>query len=260
MTPAASAAALLLAADRAGERLETLPDPLRPTTLAQGYAIQDEFVRQWGAHVAGWKIAATSPGGRATLGVDGPLAGRLFSDRLFGPGDRVPVPATAMGVIEVELAFRLATALEPRAAHRTRDEVAAAVESMHVAVEIPQTRFLRVAAVGMPQVAADNACGGALVLGPALRPDLWRTLDLAAVEGRIGIEGGPMAEGRGANELGHPLEALAWLVQAVNDRGITIAAGEIVSTGSLTPPPALARSAQVLAEARGLGQVRFAVD
>lgn len=255
---AALAAALLLSADRSGDRIESLPASLQPADLAEGYAIQDEFARQWGAPAAGWKIAATSAGGRATLGVSGPLAGRLFADRLYGPGDRVPRAATAMGVLEVELAFTFAAPLAPRP-HRTRDEVAAAVGSLHIAVEIPQTRFRQVAAVGMPQVAADNACGGALVLGPPLPPDRWRDLDLAAVEGRIGSEGGASAEGRGANVLGHPLDALVWLVQAVNDRGITIAAGEIVSTGSLTPPPALVIGAQVLAEVRGLGQVRFAL-
>ena len=56
MNPEASAA-VLLSAERNGERLEALPVPLRPANLVEGHDIQDAFARQWGAPVAGWKIA-----------------------------------------------------------------------------------------------------------------------------------------------------------------------------------------------------------
>jgi 2-keto-4-pentenoate hydratase len=254
---AGSAAALLLMAERAGERLENLPEDLRPSTLAEGYAVQDEFARQWGAPTAGWKVGATSAGGRATLGVEHPLAGRLFSDRIFAPGDNVPLFATAMGVLEVELAFILGSTLTRRAVPRTRDEVAATVSSLHVAVELPETRFRTVASVGAPLVAADNACGGALVLGPPIPEHIWKDLDLSAIEGAISADGGSPSVGSGANVLGHPLDALLWLVQTVTERGLAVAEGEVVSTGSLTRPPSVSGGEQVLAELRGLAQVRF---
>ncbi len=258
MNPEA-AAAVLLSAERNGERLEALPVPLRPANLAEGHDIQDAFARQWGAPVAGWKIAATSAGGRAMLGVDGPLSGRLFTDRLFAPGDEVPLAATAMGVMEVELAFTFGQAIAPRDGGWTREAVVDAVDALHVAVELPQTRFRQVGMAGAPQITADNACGGSLLLGAPLSPRMWRDRDLAAVAGRIGAAGSEAARGAAANVLGHPLDALLWLVRAVTGRGLTINAGEVVSTGSVTPPPPVYRGAQVHAELDDLGQVRFTV-
>lgn len=254
-----AAAAALVSADRTGERLDALPAGLRPATLAEGHAIQDAFARHWGAPVAGWKIGATSAAGRGMLGVDGPLSGRLFADRLYAPDDEVPLAATAMGVVEVELAFTFGRAVAPRDGGWTRDAVVEAVDALHVAVELPQTRFREVGRAGAAQITADNACGGSLLLGPPLAPRLWRDRDLATVAGRVRVAGGVAALGVGANVLGHPLDALLWLVRDVTGRGLTIAEGQVVSTGSVTPPPAVQRGAQVLAELGELGQVRFTV-
>jgi len=193
------------------------------------------------------------------LGVEGPLAGRLFADRMHAPGDVVPLPATAMGVMEVELAFTVGRRLTARAAPWDPDEISRAMASLHVAVELPQTRFRDVASIGAPQALSAATCGGALVLGPPVPEALWRGSDLAAVEGRIGSSAGVPAEGRGANVLGDPLAALVWLVRAVTGRGIAIAPGEVIATGSVTPPPKVAKGARVLAELCGLGQLRFSV-
>lgn len=254
-----AAASALLSAERRGERLDGLPATLRPATLAEGHAIQDAFAREWGAPVAGWKIGATSAGGRAMLGVDGPVYGRLFTDRLFAPGDEVPLAATAIGVMEVEMAFTFGRAIVPRDDGWTRDAVMDAIDALHVAVELPQTRFKQLGTAGVLQITADNACGGSLILGAPLPLRLWRDRDLAAIKGRIGVAGAEAAVGTGANVLGHPLDALLWLVRAVTGRGMTIAEGQVVSTGSITPPPRVYRGAHVLAELGEIGQVRFTV-
>ena len=257
--PAEAAAAALLLAERSGERLDALPAELRPATLAEGHAIQDAFATQWGAPVAGWKIGATSAGGRVMLGIDGPIYGRLFTDRIFAPGDAVPLGATAIGVMEVELAFTFGRSLAPRDGGWTREAMMDAVEAMHVAVELPLTRFKQLGTAGAPQITADNACAGSLVLGAPIPSQLWRGRDLAEVTGRIGVAGGEAALGTGANVLGHPLDALLWLVRAVTGRGMTIPEGQLVSTGSITPPPRVNRGTHVLAELVEIGQVQFTV-
>ena len=95
--PAEAAAAALLLAERSGERLDALPAELRPATLAEGHAIQDAFATQWGAPVAGWKIGATSAGGRVMLGVDGPVSDG-FSQTVFSR------PATRCRLVPQQLA------------------------------------------------------------------------------------------------------------------------------------------------------------
>ena len=101
----AAAARLLIDNWNAGTRLPCLPEALQPQSRAEGYAIQARLVADPSAHI-GWKIAATSLAGQRHIGVDGPLAGRLFAERLLPDGAVVPLATSLMRVAEVEFAFR----------------------------------------------------------------------------------------------------------------------------------------------------------
>src|SRR5262245_43017785 len=90
-----------------GRRLMALPDAIRPTTRAEGYAIQAKIETHSKQPVFGWKIAATSKAGQAHIGVDGPLAGRLLAERVLPDGGSTPLGANHMRVAEVEFAFRM---------------------------------------------------------------------------------------------------------------------------------------------------------
>ena len=66
--------------------IDGLPEACRPGTLAEGYAVQAALARIAGARPVGWKIAATSAAGQKHIGVDGPLAGRLWESKLHASG------------------------------------------------------------------------------------------------------------------------------------------------------------------------------
>ena len=59
-----------------------------------------------GATPVGWKIAATSEAGQKHIGVDGPLAGRLWESKLHEGGTKLPAGHLHMAVVEAEFAFR----------------------------------------------------------------------------------------------------------------------------------------------------------
>ena len=82
-----------------------------------------------------------------------------------------------MRCVEVEFAFRMGRPLPPRSAAYTVEEVLAAVETLHPAIELPDSRFADFTAVGAPQLIADDACASLFLLGPAADPT-WRDLDL----------------------------------------------------------------------------------
>ena len=77
------------------------------------------------------------------------------------------------------------------------------VDALHVAIEIPDSRFDDFAVAGAPQLVADTACADFFVLGPAA-PDGWRTIDLASHPVVLDA-----STGAGANVLGDPRIALA---------------------------------------------------
>jgi 2-keto-4-pentenoate hydratase len=232
-----SAADMLWEHWQGGRRLATLPEAIRPRTREAAYAVQALLERRSAFPLFGWKIAATSKAGQAHINVDGPLAGRLLRERVFAPGVEVPYGANHMRVIEAEFAFRMAVDLPPRDRGYRIDDVVAAVATLHPAIEIPDSRFDDFTIVGAPQLIADNACAHYFVLGPATSAD-WRAMDLVghAVTGTV--SGKESRAGRGGNVLGDPREALTWLVNELSALGLTLHAGEVVTTGTcIVPPP-----------------------
>jgi 2-keto-4-pentenoate hydratase len=237
-----------------GRRLAELPNDVRPQTRGEGYAIQSRLESRTRGPLFGWKIAATSVAGQKHINVDGPLAGRLLRERVFATGAELPFGANHMRVAEAEFAFRMEHDLPPRADPYSVDEVLAAVETLHPAIEIPDSRYDDFTLVGGPQLIADNACAHLFVLGDAA-PASWRDVDL--VEHRVigTVEGGVAHEGKGANVLGDPRVALAWLANELSGIGVTLAANQVVTTGTCLVPLPIAPGCRVAMDFGTLGKV-----
>jgi len=235
-------------------RLPALPEAIQPATRADGYAIQARLDQRSAFPLFGWKIAATSAAGQAHLGVDGPLAGRLLQERVIAPGEETPFGRNHMKVVEAEFAFRMARDLPPRPTPYAVDEVMAAVATLHPAIEVPDSRFDEFSKVGVAQLIADDACAHYFTLGPAA-PEEWRTFNLVEHPVKGSVAGGLEREGRGANVLGDPRQALTWLANELSGLGLTLRAGEVVTTGTcIVPLPVKARD-RVMADFGKLGKV-----
>jgi 2-keto-4-pentenoate hydratase len=222
-----AASAVLYEAWTSGTKLPALPDPLRPRTRAEGYAVQAALAQRAGGAVYGWKIAATNEAGRRHINVATPLAGRMLAHCVLAAGAPGSLAGTVLRVAEPEFAFRMARDLPPRATPYTAREAAEAAASLHPAIEIPDTRFADAVSAGEAQLIADLACGHQFLLGPPA-PSSWRRLDLAAHRVSATIGDGPPVVGEGRNVLGDPRVALAWLVNELSGLGITLRAGQVV--------------------------------
>lgn len=259
ITQARAASDLLVRHWKDGTVLPALPAPLRPSTRAEGYAIQAQLERLSAKPLWGWKIAATSAAGQRHIGVDGPLAGRLLEEMVQSDGATLAFGANRMRVAEAEFAFRMGRDLPPRTEAYTKREVLDAVAALHTAIEVPDSRFADFVSAGAPQLIADNACAHRFVLGPEA-PAAWRELDLAAhrVTGRVA--GRLEREGSGANVLGDPRIALTWLANELSRHGLTLGAGQVVTTGTCVVPLEVAPGDEVTADYGLLGRVglRFA--
>jgi 2-keto-4-pentenoate hydratase len=129
---------------------------------------------------------------------------------------------------------------------------------LHPAIEIPDSRFNDFCVVGAPQLIADNACANLFILGPAVGP-VWRDLDLAAYPVSGVVVGKSEHEGKGANVLGDPRIALTWIVNELSALGVSLHAGEVVTTGTCVTPIAVVAGDQVRASFGRFGalSVRF---
>src|SRR6201990_2849958 len=230
----ASASRTLVGHWRAGSKLQNLDAAERPKTRAEGYAIQAEIERASSAKLFGWKIAAISEAGQKHINVPGPMAGRILEETLIADGGTAPMAGNEMRVAEPEFAFRMRVDLPPRPAPYTVAEVLDAVDTLHPAIEIPDSRFADFVSAGEAQIVADNACAHLFVLGSATTAD-WRARDLVEERPVIMLRGQRYV-GHGKNVLGDPRVALAWLANELRELGITLRAGEGVTTGTCNPP------------------------
>ncbi|HMH64692.1 MAG TPA: fumarylacetoacetate hydrolase family protein [Rhizomicrobium sp.] len=241
-----------------GTQLDALPPDLRPVDRAEAYRVQACIEAFTDAPLYGWKIAATSIAGQRHIGVDGPLAGRILAERVIADGGSCPLGGNLMKVAELEFAFRMAVDLAPRATPYSQDEVLAAVASLHPAIELPDSRFADFVHAGLAQLVADNACAHRFVLGPATTAD-WRAMDLAAHPGKVFRNGVLAEEGLGRNVLDDPRIALTWLANELSRHGMTLKAGQVVTTGTCAKPLAIAAGDRVEGDLGILGRVSVTI-
>jgi 2-keto-4-pentenoate hydratase len=241
---------------RAGTKFEALEASMRPQDRAAGYAIQAALAGQFPGKLFGWKIAATSEAGQKHINVGGPLAGRIFAETVIPDGGTASMKGNEMRVGEAEFAFRFARDLPPRGDPYSVQDVLAAVGTLHPAIEIPDSRFADFVSAGAPQIIADNACAHLFVLGPPTEAN-WRALDLVEEKPVITL-GGKRYVGHGKNVLGDPRVALAWLANELSGLGITLKAGQVVTTGTCHPPLPIQAGDRFAADFGVLGKVSVA--
>ena len=224
------AAALLAKAFTSRTFLKGFPGELKPATLADAYGIQDRLISMLDAVPAGWKVGASNEEVQRRLEFTEPFYGRMFAGQIHTSPVDLPASAFFRRALEIEFAFRMATDLPPSGAPYDRDTVAAAVGELMPAIEICDSRYQDYPPPPF-EIVADNGVHGAFVAGDPVAG--WRDLDLVACEATITVNGEIKGNGRGADVLGDPLNSLAWLANALAARGSGLAAGEIVTTGTM---------------------------
>lgn len=229
-----------------------------PLDMAAGYrlqAIANATLSRTLGPVAGWKIGCTTPVMQAYLGIDQPCAGAVFATTVHASPAELDRRGFVRPGVECEIAVRLGRDLGPGDAPLSRARVAEAVAAVMAAIELVDDRYTDFRALGAPTLIADNFFGAGCVLGPEVAD--WRRHDLAALRGRMTIDGRLYGEGRGDAILGHPLDALLWLARHRSERGESLQAGCVVTLGSLVQTRWVERGQTVVVAIDGLGEARL---
>ncbi len=252
------AADILLSNWSGQTRIAALPDAVRPVTRQQGYDVAAAVARRSGSDGAGWKIAATSEAGQRHINVEGPIIGRILKQRLLPQGSSVTLGDNIMRVAEAEFAFGFGKDLPPRAEPYTMDEALDAVGSLHLSIEVPDSRYSDFTKVGAVQLIADTACASWLVLGPAVSMP-WRHIDLSSHVVKGYRNGEQVAEGTGKAVLGDPRKALAWFINEAATYCGGVKAGQFVTTGTCIIPFAISPGDKVTIDYGELGTISATV-
>src|SRR3982074_1316117 len=229
-----AAAKAIAAARRNHTPLHSLGPEIAPRDEAEGYRIQravhDLLLPYLGAMV-GYKIGCTSAVIQQYLDIPPPCGGGVCARGVHDSGAALRAGDFVRVGVECEIAVRLARDLPATEAPFTAEWVAEAIEAYLPAIEIVDDRYADWQTLGAPTLVADDFFAAGCVLGkPVART---AAPDLLKVVGRAIINGVEAGRGTGADVLGHPHNALAWLANHLAADGKGLRAGEIVLTGSL---------------------------
>lgn len=232
-----------------------LRDGLDPLDVEGAYAVQAINTRYWaaqGRRIVGRKAGLTARAVQAQLGVDQPDFGVLFDDMEIADGGLLDSARCLQPKAEAEVALVLESALPDAAT--TPEMVAAAVGSVHAAIEIVDSRIADWK-IAFADTVADNGSSAFFVLASEGRP--LAGLDIYSCGMVMEIDRKIVSLGAGAAALGHPLKAAAWLASTLAERGEPLKAGDILLTGALGPMATLVPGNHVKALVGGLGEVSF---
>lgn len=234
MNTSGDTAAFLLEHRRSLEPVENLPAALYPGSGAAAYAAQDGVVRgladRFGGTPCGYKMACTNARVIRLLNVSGPFPGRLMTHSTHASGVALDPGGFRLRIMEAEFGFLLGGDVPPSGAPYTAGTIRPHIEAFVPSLEIVDHRFDDFTAVGENALIADNAIHGACVFGEPVAD--WRGIDFVRWPARLEVNGETFSEGTGENVLGDPLYAMAWLANHLASRGLSLRAGERVSTGT----------------------------
>jgi 2-keto-4-pentenoate hydratase len=238
-----------------GSAVLPMRDGLDPVDVTGAYAVQTINTRFWeaqGRRIVGRKAGLTAKAVQAQLGVDQPDFGVLFDDMRVADAGNIDPAQCLQPKAEAEIAFILAADLP--SPQTTADDVAAAVATVHAAIEIVDSRIADWK-ITFSDTVADNGSSAFFVLADDGKP--LAGLDIWTAGMVMQINGETVSMGVGAAALGHPLNAAAWLARTLAARGEPLKAGDVLLAGALGPMVPLTPGDRVEAFVGGLGSCSF---
>jgi 2-keto-4-pentenoate hydratase len=241
---------------RARAETYALPDDpsLLVATVSDAYEVQSNIVALTG-DVRGWKVTALTPGDQAKYRSDRPVAGPLLAPYVMATPAVFVLSQFVAPIIECEIAFVLGADLPPREPPYAQAEVEAMVDAVVPGIEIVDSR-IPARATDLLRL-ADSMANGAYVIGAPV--SAWRDLDLTSIPVAFSTDNGDGESGTSARVLGNPFLAVIALANAQPLAGPGLKKGQIITTGTCTPPVPL-RKGNYVANFGPLGEIRFSVD
>jgi 2-oxo-hept-3-ene-1,7-dioate hydratase len=223
------AAYTILEAEKAVVAMPPLSGVCPGFALADAYRVQDrvnaERERQ-GLAFAGHKIGLTWQTTQIACGLTEPICGRILADAVHASGVTLQAARYINPHVEVELAFVMASDVDVPL--RTADEVLAATDHVVPALELVDFRMALPRSVA-DTVADNSAFAGVVLSRHRLRP---REVDIGWMGATLARNGIVEVSGVAAMGMGHPAFCVAWLANALLERGERLRAGDLVMSGA----------------------------
>jgi 2-keto-4-pentenoate hydratase len=253
----ASAAKRLAKTRLTGGVVEILPEATRPKEEATAYSTQElvhnALTASGRGNRIGYKIGCTTQVMQVMLGIPNPCAGGVLSSTVHSRRADLRHADYRRPGVECEIAVSIADDLKLTDQPFSVSYIANHVNAIMAAIEIVDDRYDDYRQIGTPTLIADDFFHAGCVLGHPCTD--WRRIDLTTTAGRTVINGVLRGQGIGADVMGHPFAAVAWLANKLAERGRTLHGGEFVLTGSVVETRWVDPGDSVVVAIDGLGEV-----
>lgn len=197
------------------------------------------LLQQVGGQVIGYKAGLTNPAVQKRFNASAPVYGVLYAPMMLNNGATVDAAFGARPLYEADLLVRVRDSLVNRAT--TPEEVVRHIDQVIPAIELPDLMVDAPGKLNGAAVAAINVGARHFVMGEPI-PVVPTTAVAEALRTMIVVVSGPEGEldrGKGSDVLEHPLNAVIWLAKELQQQGLALRKGDLVSVGSfskLLPP------------------------
>ncbi len=217
---------------------DNLPNTCYPETAELAYMVQGQLVSKLidcrNSKIIGYKIGCTNRQVMQLLGTDNPFYGRILSASTYVSDVQLCASEFTHRIVEAEFMLVMDSDLPHSKTQHSAETIKPFIHALIPAIEIVDHRFTDFTTVGANALIADNGIHAVSILGK-LDHDKWKCMNLAKQKARLFVNGRLKETGSGANVLGNPLNAMAWLGNHLQSRGKTLHEGDMVSTGALCP-------------------------
>ncbi|HEY8417856.1 MAG TPA: fumarylacetoacetate hydrolase family protein [Limnochordales bacterium] len=216
-----------------------------PLPLETAYEVQVAMAREreaQGDAIIGYKLGLLSPSKQQQMGVSEPILGHLHRSMAINPGEPVVAGRFIQPRVEPELAVVFARDV---GAGARREQVLAALDFALLVVDVLDSIYAGYKFTA-GDVVADNASGGAVILGGRPLP-----VDVLLSAGghrlRLTVDGQKWQEGA-LTELGDAAGWTAWAVDKAASFGRGVRRGDLLLLGAPCAAVALPAAGAVVAE------------
>lgn len=197
--------------------------------LEKAYQIQHAFTAGKASPLGGYKVSLTNSLTQKLFSVDEPIYGQHELSHLLPQPAELSLAKMNQPLIEMELGFIAKTDLY---VGMTDAELLKNV-LVTGCLEIPDSRFSHwFPALNKYLIVADGTIGGYVVYGECVDGEDLSVDELNNIEAELILNGQTIVTGNARAVLDNPLHALQWLLQKLDQHGLVLHAGELVSSGA----------------------------
>ncbi len=203
--------------------------------------------------VIGYKAGLTNPAVQKRFNYDKPTWGVLYQGMLLPHGAAVDAAFGARPLFEADMLVRVKSEAINRA--KTPADVLDAIDQVIPFIELPDLMVQAPPQLNGPAINAINVGARLGVVGQPIAVPPYRGERHALLNALRDMTvilsdaaGAELARGQGSDILGHPLNAVVWLAEALRQEGLAMKPGDLISLGSFSPllPPKAGSGARVV--------------